>query len=156
MPELVQIDGFGQVIKGAGLQCTHRVVGRSVCRDDDAAFGALVLLQPFDQFQTLPVWQAHVGHQHGETLALQQIACLLQIACAADRVAATLQGDFVECAQIGFVINDQNLSGGGGGCHMGPRSCAWGGDIYLAGLCGVFAVGMSTKKALPSSVVPAS
>ena len=116
-PKLVEVDRFGQVIKCTDLERAHGVVCRAVSRDDDAALVALLLLQPFDQLQPLPVGQTHIRYQHGKPLALQQCASLLQIGGAFYRVAATLQGNFVQGAQIGFIINNKHCGTGQMGRH---------------------------------------
>ena len=107
-PELVEIDRLGQIIERAHFERPHGVVCRAVGRDHNAALVTLLLLQPLHQLQPLPVWQAHVRHQNGKTFALQQGARLFQIGRTVHRIAAALQGNFIQRAQIGFIINDQN------------------------------------------------
>lgn len=116
-PELIQIDRLGQVIEGTHLERPHGVIGRAIGRDYNAALAALLLLQPFDQLQTLSVGQTHICDQHGELLTPQQGTRLLQIGRAFDHIATALQRDFIQGAQIRLVINNKHGSAGGIGRH---------------------------------------
>ena len=81
------------------------------------SLAALLLLQPFDQLQTLSVGQTHICDQHGELLTPQQGTRLLQIGRAFDHIATALQRDFIQGAQIRLVINNKHGSAGGIGRH---------------------------------------
>ncbi|MOA24407.1 hypothetical protein D3C78_1450820 [compost metagenome] len=106
--KLLEVHGLAQVVEGAGAQGFDHVVGRAVGGDDHAALGALLRAQVMQQFQPQPIGQAHVGEHGIEALGLQLRARLLHAVRGFDTVALAQQGQLVERAQVGFVIDDQD------------------------------------------------
>ena len=126
-PQLLEIDRFGQVVEGAALECFDRVLGRAVGGDDDRFLAALACVQFAQQLQAQAIGQPHVGDQQVEALLRQRFARLRQVGGRRDFVAFPQQGQFVERAQVRFVVDDQD--GRGGRCGHGLRTAwTWGAD----------------------------
>ena len=105
--ELFQINRLGEVVEGPGLECLHGVFRRAVGGDHDAALRALVTRQFAKQCQPFAVGQAHVGDQQVVAVARQEFAGLGQRAGRLHLVAFAQQGQLVQRAQIGFVVDNQ-------------------------------------------------
>ena len=114
-PELLQIDRLGQVIEGAAAQRLDSVFGGTVGRHDHAAFAPLLVAQVLQQFHAKAVGQAHVADHHVKAQGLQLLAGLLQGGGGFYAVALAQQGQLVEGAQVGLIVNNQD--GGGRGIH---------------------------------------
>jgi len=111
--KLLQIDRLGEVVEGAALQRLDGVLGRAVGGDHDAALGALGLRHLAQQLQPQAVGQTHVGDDDVEALLSQLRTRLGQRAGRGHLVALTQQRQFVQGAQIGFVVHHQHARGAG-------------------------------------------
>jgi hypothetical protein len=122
---LLEIDRLGQVVEGAGLERLDRVLGRAVGGHDDAALGAVVALEVLQDLHAQAVGQAHVGDDGVEAAGLQVAHRLGHAAGGLDPVALAQQREFVQDAQVGLVVDDQDARGarrrGGGDAH--GRDC---------------------------------
>ena len=108
MAKLLQINRFCEVIKGATLEGLDGVFCRTVSGDHHAALAPMVCLEFGDQRKPQPVRQTHVGDQYIKLVFGQQCACLLQIARRVDLVAFAQQGEFIQRAQVGLIVNHQD------------------------------------------------
>ena len=115
--ELLEVHGLGEVVEGPGAQRLDRVFCRAVSGHDHAALPALLVAQVLQQLHAEPVGQPHVGDHRVKALGLELLAGLLHVGRGLDPVALTQQGELVQGAQIGFVVNDKD--GGGRGVHGG-------------------------------------
>ena len=109
--QLFEINRLGEVVERARLERLHRVFGRAVGGDDDALFSSLVGIELAQQLQSQAVGQAHVGDQYIKTLLGQAFASLRQVAGGGYLVTFAQQGEFVQGAQVGFVVDDQHRGG---------------------------------------------
>jgi hypothetical protein len=119
--ELLQVDRLGEVVEGAGLQRLDRVLGRAVGRHHHAALAALVFLDAVDDLHALAVGQPHVGDHRVEAAGLQVLPRFRHAARGLDAVALAQQRQLVQRAQVGLVVDDQDLrrplGGRGGNAH---------------------------------------
>jgi len=86
----------------------------------------LLVAQVLQQFHAKAVGQAHVADDHVEAFGLQLLACFEQGGGGIDAVALAQQGQLVQGAQVGFVVDHQD---GCGRCvhgHITPRWCQTG------------------------------
>ena len=130
--ELLEIHGLGEVVEGARAQGLHGVFRRTVGGHHHAALAPLLVAQVLQQFHAKAVGQAHVADDHVEAFGLQLLACFEQGGGGIDAVALAQQGQLVQGAQVGFVVDHQD---GCGRCvhgHITPRWCQTGRPI-LAG-----------------------
>ena len=164
--QLLEVNRFRQVVEGTGFERFHRVFGRTVGGDDDAFLGALLGTECVQQFQAQAVGQSHVGDEHIKVLLRQAFARLRQVTSGHHLMALAQQGQLVQRAQIGFVVNDQD---GGDRVHghvqrilgsgtLGRLRWGWmfcGTESAAAEFCRVglrrpSAAGIKTKNSLPS------
>ena len=109
--KLLQIDRLGEVVEGAGLQGFDGVFGGPVGRHDDAPFAALVVLDALQYFHAEPIGQSHVGDHRIEALGRQMLHRLGYATGRIDLVAFAQQCQFVERAQVGFVVDHEDMRG---------------------------------------------
>ena len=114
-------------------------------------------VQLFEQLQPQSVGQAHVGDEQIELLAAQQGTGTFHILGRENLVAGAHEGDLVERAQIGLVIDHEDA--GSGHVHEAESSLREGQKKDEAGPAGPTGAGpavgdpwagMSRWKALPS------
>jgi hypothetical protein len=137
--ELLEIDGLGEVVERAGAQGLDGVFGRSVSGHDHAALAPLLRTHLLQQLHAEAVGQAHVGDDGVELLPVQLRARLLHTGGGFHAVAFAQQGQLVERAQVGFVIDDEDGGGAGHTEWIKPRGCRtarpqqragpWGGKV---------------------------
>ncbi len=142
--KLLQVYRFGQVVECTRLQSLHRVLGRPVGRHHDAALGSLLSLQAPQQLEPKAVGQPHVRDDGVELPRVEQAACFGQVGGSLHPVALTQQGEFVQCAQIGLVVNDQHMGRSGVSGHQEPIVANDG-----AAACSAVSARKATKNSLP-------
>ena len=146
--ELLQVHRLGQIVEGAGLQGLDGVFRRAVGRHHDAALGALVLAQVDQQVEPRAVGQPHVGDHRVEALLLQLGLGLVHRGRGFHAVAFAQQGQLVQRAQVGLVVDDQHVGvGAGGGCGSHQTTMLSSGAGCVPTLLGLR---KATEKALPS------
>ena len=105
--QLLQLHGFGQEIKGPGLQCAdrcfHAAVG-SQYRNRQLRMMSLHILNHSD---TIPIRQAHIGQAQLKTLLLQGAFALRQTGSRSAVRIHPGQAELQHVPHIRFVINDQ-------------------------------------------------
>ena len=141
MKELISYaDGVHAVDSGYGrpqLAAIHIVVqdGRAAIVDTGSnasvpqvlgALAALGLAELAQQLDALAIGQAHVGDDGVKAVGLELFARLLDAGCGLHPIAFAQQGQFVQGAQVGFVVHDEDGGGSGrGGAHVSdPLRCA--------------------------------
>jgi hypothetical protein len=119
--KLLQVDRLRQVVERTRLERLDRVFGRTVGRHHHAALAALVLLDAVDDLHALSVGQAHVGDHRVEAARLQVLPRFRHAARRLDAIALAQQRQLIQRAQVGLVVDDQDLrrprGGRGGGAH---------------------------------------
>ena len=123
--KLPQVHRFGEVVVGAGLERLDSVFRRPVGGDDDRLFAPCSFVDASQQIQPGAVGQAHVGDH--ELIAtrpalLQQRPAFLDRGRALDVVALAQQCQFVQRAQVGLVVDNEQAGAGwraqGRGCSV--------------------------------------
>ncbi|MDT4849731.1 hypothetical protein FQZ97_838590 [compost metagenome] len=122
--QLFQVHRFGEVVERARLERLHRVVGRTKGGDDDALLGALGVGELAQQLQSQAIGQAHVGDQHVKALLGQPLACLGEVGGGHHRMALAQQGELVQRAQVGLVVDDEHGGRDGRGVGVGGHGVA--------------------------------
>src|SRR5690606_18656461 len=92
---------------GTRLQRLHRVLGRAVGGDDDGALAPAGVFQVAQQVQASAVGQAHVGDDGAVDAVLEVQQRVLDGGGGLDVVALAQQGQLVQRAQVGFVVDDE-------------------------------------------------
>ena len=113
--KLFEVYGLGQVVKRSRPQGFNGIFSGAVSGHDHAAFAALLVTQVLQDLHAKAVGQAHVRNHHIKEAALELFACFLHGRCGFHAVALAQQSQFIQGAQVGLVVNDQD--GGGGSVH---------------------------------------
>ena len=105
----LQVDRLGEVVEGAGLERLDRVLGRAVGRHHDAPSRAGRLARACcSRSRPDAVGQAHVGDDGARSV--RSFRCSSASATRAgglDVVALAQQGQLVQRAQVGLVVDDE-------------------------------------------------
>ena len=109
--QLLQIHRFTDVVKRARFQGFDRIFCRAIGRNHNGAFFASTLLQLSQHFQPQAVGQAHIADDGGIALFADGRARGRHRACGVDAITLAHQGQLVQLAQVGFVIDHQNMQG---------------------------------------------
>ena len=101
-----EIQGLGDEVECAQFQGAHRGLHVAVRGDDGHRNVRRVLLNPFDEFQTVAVGQLHVGQAKIELLRLEHALSGSDVAGGTGIHVHALQRDRQQFAQIRLIIDD--------------------------------------------------